>query len=85
VKWADYQQDVEGREYVLSYYRDGQGREVDFVVSEDRKPVLAVEAKWAEERVDRGLGYFKSRFPRQARHSFMRKPSVSPVSGRRRW
>jgi uncharacterized protein len=63
LKWTDYQQDVEGREYVLSYYRDGQGREVDFVVTEDRRPILAVEAKWAEERVDRGLGYFKSRFP----------------------
>jgi len=33
------------------------------VVTEDRKPILAVEAKWSEERVDRGLGYFKSRFP----------------------
>jgi uncharacterized protein len=63
LKWTDYQQDVEGREYVLHYYRDGQGREVDFVVTEDRKPILAVEAKWSEERVDRGLGYFKSRFP----------------------
>jgi predicted AAA+ superfamily ATPase len=63
LKWTDYQQDVEGREYALHYYRDGQGREVDFVVSEDREPILAVEAKWSEERVDRGLGYFKSRFP----------------------
>jgi predicted AAA+ superfamily ATPase len=63
LKWTDFQQDVEGREYALSYYRDGQGREVDFVVSEDREPILAVEAKWSEERVDRGLGYFKSRFP----------------------
>jgi hypothetical protein len=33
------------------------------VVSQDREPILAVEAKWSEERVDRGLGYFKSRFP----------------------
>ena len=32
---------------------------MDFVVSEDREPILAVEAKWSEERVDRGLGYFK--------------------------
>ena len=63
LKWTDYQQDVEGREYALHYYRDGQGREVDFVVSEGREPILAVEAKWSEERVDRGLGYFKSRFP----------------------
>ena len=63
LKWTDYQQDVLGLDYALRYYRDSQGREVDFVVSEGTKPVLAVEAKWSEARVDRGLGYFKSRFP----------------------
>jgi predicted AAA+ superfamily ATPase len=63
LKWVDYQQDVEGRDYALGYYRDVQGREVDFVVTDGRRPVLAVEAKWAEVRVDRGLGYFRARFP----------------------
>jgi len=30
LKWVDYQQDVEGRDYALGYDRDVQGREVDF-------------------------------------------------------
>lgn len=63
LKWVDYQQDVEGRDYELRYYRDDVGREVDFVVTDKRQPILAVEAKWSEERVDRGLNYFRSRFP----------------------
>jgi hypothetical protein len=32
------------------------------VVTDGRRPVLAVEAQWAAVRVDRGLGYFRARF-----------------------
>ena len=63
LKWVHQQQDGEGRDLELRYFRDLDGREVDFVVTERRVPVLLVEAKWADVAVDRSLRYLKRRFP----------------------
>ena len=62
LKWVHHEQDVKGRELELRYYRDRDGREVDFVVTERRSPVLIVECKRSDSGVDRGLHYLKSRF-----------------------
>jgi len=62
LKWVHWQQDVEGRDVELRYFRDTDGREVDFVVEERRRPVLLVECKWGDADVDRGLRYLKARF-----------------------
>lgn len=62
-KWVDHQQDVEGRDLELRYFRDIDGREVDFVVADRRRPVLFVECKLADEPLDRGLRYLVERFP----------------------
>lgn len=63
LKWVHYRQDVEGRDLELRYFRDKDGREVDFVVTERRRPVLLVEAKRSDATVDRSLRYLKSKFP----------------------
>lgn len=63
LKWVHHQQDTLGRELDLTYFRDTDGREVDFVVVEGRKPVLLVEAKWADADTDRSLRYLRQRFP----------------------
>ena len=63
LKWVHQQQDAEGRELDLRYFRDRDGREVDFVVTDRRAPVLLVETKWADAKVDRSLRYLKHRFP----------------------
>ena len=62
LKWVHFQQDVEGRDLDLRYFRDTDGREVDFVVVERRQPILMVEAKWGDQDVDRGLRYLKGKF-----------------------
>jgi hypothetical protein len=62
-KWVHHQQDALGRDLELRYFRDSDGREVDFVAVERRKPVLLVEAKWGDAEVDRSLRYLKARFP----------------------
>ncbi len=64
LKWVHYQQDVEGRDLELRYFRDTDAREVDFVVVERRAPVMMVEAKWGDQNVDGGLRYLKAKFPR---------------------
>lgn len=64
LKWVHYQQDATGRDLDLRYFRDTDGREVDFVVVERRTPLLAVECKVSDEPIDRGLRYLKAKFPR---------------------
>lgn len=63
LKWVHFQQDTEGRDAELRYFRDVDGREVDFVVVERRRPTHLVECKWGDAPVDRGLSYLRARFP----------------------
>jgi len=63
LKWVHFQQDTQGRDLELRYFRDVAGREVDFVVVEGRHPRLLVECKWGDAAVDRSLHYLKARFP----------------------
>jgi hypothetical protein len=58
-----HQQDTRGRDVDLRYFRDVDGREVDFVIVEGRSPVRFVECKWDDTAVDRGLRYLRARFP----------------------
>jgi predicted AAA+ superfamily ATPase len=45
LKWVQFEEDTQGRDLELRYFRDRDGREVDFVVTENRKPILLVEAQ----------------------------------------
>ena len=63
LKWAHFEQDARGRDIELRYFRDTDGREVDFVIVEGRRPRLLVECKWGDAEVDRSLRYLKVRFP----------------------
>jgi predicted AAA+ superfamily ATPase len=63
LKWVQHQQDTRGRELELRYFRDKDGREVDFVITEDRVPIRLVECKWSDGPVDRSLRYLKARYP----------------------
>ena len=63
LKWVHHQQDKQGRDVELRYFRDVDGREVDLVVTEDRAPTLLVECKLADRTIDRGLRYLSRRFP----------------------
>lgn len=63
LKWVHYKQDAEGEDLDLRYFRDTDGREVDFVVCRKGKPILAVECKWDDASISKSLLYFKKRFP----------------------
>ena len=63
LKWVHYQNDVEGRDAELRYFRDIDGREVDFVVLEKRLPVSFIECKLTDGPVGTGMRYLKQRFP----------------------
>jgi hypothetical protein len=63
LKWTHHQQDAFGRDLELRYFRDTDGREVDFVLVDGKRPVLFVQCTVADADVDRGLRYLKARFP----------------------
>lgn len=64
LKWVDYHVDTEGRDLELRYFRDVEGREVDFVITEDGQPMRLVECKWSESPVNPTLFYLKRRYPK---------------------
>ncbi|MEX2271346.1 MAG: AAA family ATPase [Vicinamibacterales bacterium] len=63
LKWTHFERDTRGRELELRYFRDVDGREVDFVVIERRQPVLMVEAKLDDAPVDASLHYLRAKYP----------------------
>jgi uncharacterized protein len=64
LKWVNFLEDTEGREAELRYFRDREGREVDFVVTESRKPTLFVECKLSGSKsINPSLYYLKGKFP----------------------
>ncbi len=64
LKWIQYTEDTEGRELELRYFRDIDGREVDFVVTEGKHPILFIEAKLSDAPLGTGLKYLRERFPK---------------------
>lgn len=63
LKWVHFQQDVKGEDFELRYFRDIDGREIDFIITNKSKPIMAIEAKWDDAPVSPSLKYFKARFP----------------------
>jgi predicted AAA+ superfamily ATPase len=64
LKWVHFEQDAKGRDLELRYFRDRDGREVDFVVTEKGAPLWFVEAKSADADVSSSLRSLKVRFPK---------------------
>ena len=63
LKWVHFKSDAKGADLELRYFRDIDGREVDFVVTDGRTPILLVECKWSDAPVSGPLRYLKARFP----------------------
>ncbi len=64
LKWVHWRQDSEGENLELRHFRDRDGHEVDFVVTDARRePLLLVECKWSDGRIGGGLRYLRRKFP----------------------
>ena len=61
LKYCHYHMDVNGEKMDLRYLRDTDGREVDFVVLKDRRPLFAVECKFKSKSFSKNIYYFKTR------------------------
>jgi uncharacterized protein len=61
LKYCHFHEDYNGDKMELRYIRDTEGREVDFVVIKNKKPVFMVECKFKDESIDPSLHYYKQR------------------------
>ncbi|HEY8272061.1 MAG TPA: ATP-binding protein [Pseudobdellovibrionaceae bacterium] len=63
LKWIYFEQDVNGRNLDLRFYKDKAQREVDFVIIENNRPIFFIEAKYGDSEITQGIKYLKQRFP----------------------
>ena len=61
LKYCHFHEDYNGFKMELRYIRDVEGRELDFVVIKNKKPLFAVECKTGEDHKSKNLDYFKVR------------------------
>ncbi len=61
LKYCHFIEDGEGDRMELKFIRDSMGREIDFVVVKNNKPVFAVECKSGDREVSRNIAYFAER------------------------
>jgi len=62
-KELHFLEDTLGRSCLLHYLRDKEGREIDFLVVIDGRPVLMIEVKWAAESLSRNIAIFSKYLP----------------------
>ena len=61
LKYCHFIEDTEGYKMELNYLRDTDGREIDFVVLKNKKPLFAVECKTGDRELSKHIKYFQER------------------------
>ncbi len=79
LKLCHFLYDRDGIRAELSFLRDVDKREVDFLVMVDRKPWFAVETKLAEENVSPALLFFKEKLKIPFVYQLVKKPAVHRI------
>ncbi len=76
LKLCHFLHDRDGYAAELFFLRDVDGKESDFLVTVDRKPWFAVEAKLGEEGVSSALLFFKDKLKIPFAYQLVHKPGV---------
>lgn len=61
LKYCHFLEDTEGEKMELRFLRDIDGREIDFVVIRNKRPIFAVECKTGDRQVSKAIHYYKER------------------------
>lgn len=64
LKWIDFENQTQGNEMELRYFKDNGNHEVDFVIIKNNEPLLLIEVKMNDSSVSSSLRYLKKRFPK---------------------
>lgn len=76
LKFVDFLKEYEGYEAQLWFLRASDNREVDFLVTINRKPWFCVEAKLKETKISRHLLYFRSRLKIPFAYQVIKKKEI---------
>ncbi|NBU97283.1 MAG: ATP-binding protein [Spirochaetia bacterium] len=60
-KRIQFIEDSEGYRMQLWFLRDKEGREIDFVITKDKKLINLIEAKWRDDQISRSLSYYSEK------------------------
>lgn len=80
LKECHYLEDVEGQDAELRFFRDIEGREVDFVQMLGRTPVRFVECKAADTAISPALLYLHRKFPAVEAIQAVATPGIDRVA-----
>jgi len=81
LKLAHWLHDSEGHDIQVYFWRDVQGREVDFIVTAGKKPWFAVEVKAGNQEMSPHLQYLAARVPVPFMYRVLRQPGVDVNRG----
>jgi hypothetical protein len=73
LKYCDYMKQVEGFKMDLRYIRDRNKREVDFLITRDRKPWILIETKLGQTKTSKNLLHFANKLDVQHRYQVTTK------------
>lgn len=81
LKFAHYLHDTQGWKTELFYWRDADGREVDFVVSVDGELWMAIEVKSSDGEISQPLSYFKKKTGVKFAYQLIDKTGIDVMKG----
>ncbi len=83
LKWCHFIEDTQGFDMELTYFRDREKREVDFVILKDRRPIEFIECKFSDREINPALRYLKNKYPQvtATQVSFLPRPDTTNEIG----
>jgi predicted AAA+ superfamily ATPase len=79
LKRLNFIEDSTGDRVSFHYIRDKEGREVDFVITHNRRPVALIEVKTSDQAISPGLLYFRDRLKVPVAIQLHANPKVRPM------
>lgn len=61
LKKIQFTEDFEGYRQELCFIRDKEGREVDFLITKDKKVESLIEVKWSDDQISKNLVYYSDK------------------------
>jgi uncharacterized protein len=59
LKEIHFKNDAYGKNLELSYVKNKKGNEIDFLITDDKKPKMLIEVKWSDDKPSNSFGIFK--------------------------
>jgi predicted AAA+ superfamily ATPase len=64
LKQIHYRLDCLGKAYELNFFKTKDQKEIDFVISKNKTPILAIEVKWADSEPSKNFREISKYFPK---------------------